>query len=466
MARELTPSEQDELAAIVGPAHVLVDADARVGYERDWTGRWSDPCAAVVRPGDTGETAAVLRWCDQHGVAVVPQGGNTGLVGGGVPHSGDDPTVVVSTRRLRAIGDVDVGAAQVTLGAGVTIAEWRDVARRHGLDAPIDFGARDSATIGGAIATNAGGSRVVRFGTMRQQVVGIEVALADGSIVGSLAGLPKETVGVHWPSLFAGSEGTLGIVTAARLRLVPHFAHVTTALVALESMAAAIDLLAALRTGLAALDAVELILPGAVDVVTTHVGAACPVAPAPVHLLVECADHSDTTDDLVALLARAEGVVDSAIATDATARQALVDRRDRITESIAAEATRVGTPTYKLDVAVPVGALEPLLAAAEDAATLAGGRLVAFGHLAEGNVHLNYLDVVDGAPIAARVLPAVAEFGGTISAEHGVGVAKSAWMPLVRTTAELDAARALRRALDPRHTMNPGVLEPPADGAA
>ncbi len=456
---------RDALARIVGDADVLVDDDVRASYETDWTGRWSGRAALVVRPGSTHEVAAVLAHCNRAAVPVVTQGGNTGLVGGGVPRAVGTPAVVLSTRRLRAVGDVDVGAGQVTLGAAVTIAEWRDIARRHGLDAPIDFAARDSATIGGAIATNAGGSRVVRYGTMRQQVTGIEAALADGSIVGSLSGLPKETVGLHWPSLLAGSEGTLGVVTAARLRLIPHFRHVTTALVALDSIDAAVALLATMRSALSTLDAVELILPSAVDLVDEHLARRSPVPAAGVQLLVECADHVDASDALLAVLAGSDGIVDSAIATGGPAREALVERRDRITEAIAAAATESGVPTLKLDVAVPVASLAALIDVAADAASATGARLVAFGHLAEGNVHLNYLgaaDATDATAIAERVLPSVAELGGTISAEHGVGVAKSRWMHLVRTPAELAAMSAIRDALDPRHVLNPGVLEPPA----
>ncbi len=221
-----------DLQAIVGHEHVILDPDVRASYERDWTGRFGGAAMAVVRPADPAQVVDVLRWCAENRVGVVTQGGNTGLVGGGVP--GGQGQIILSTRRLTDTGPVDVAASQVTLGAGVTIATWRDVAHGAGLDAPLDFGARDSATIGGAIATNAGGSRVVRFGTMRSQVAGIEAVLTDGTIVGSLAGLPKESAGLHWPSLLCGSEGTLAVVTAARLRLVPWYAHTATAFIAVS----------------------------------------------------------------------------------------------------------------------------------------------------------------------------------------------------------------------------------------
>lgn len=459
----------DTLVGIVGTAHVLADTDVRASYEVDWTGRYRGTCLAVVRPADTDEVGEVVRTCAALGIAIVPQGGNTGLVGGSVPRpQGTDPrpAVVLSTRRLGSLGPVDVGAAQATLGAGVTLAAWRDHARAVGLDAPVDFGARDSATIGGAIATNAGGSRVVRFGTMRQQVVGVEAVLASGEVVGSLAGLPKETVGVHLPSLLAGSEGTLAIITAARLRLVPWYRATATAMVGVAGLTEAVALLARLRGAVPSLDSVELVLPEALELVAAHLGSNPPIEGVGDRIgavvLVECAAHSDPTDELTEALGSAEEVVDAAVATEGPAREHLVAFRDRITEAINA----VGVP-YKLDVAVPVQRLPDLLQVARGAVDRIGGRLVPFGHLAEGNVHLNVLGLggPDGAEradtLARAILPEVAAMGGTISAEHGVGIAKTRWLHLVRSPAELDVLASIRRALDPAGLLNPGVLTPP-----
>lgn len=416
----------------------------------------------VIRPQDRDQVAAALAYCNREQIEVITQGGNTGLVGGGVPRpwpTAGRPTIMISTRRLTAIGDVDLDALQVTLGAGVTIAQWQSTSRAFGVDTPIDFASRDSATIGGAIATNAGGSRVLRYGTMRQQVLGIDAVLADGSCVGSLSGLPKETVGVHWPSLLAGSEGTLAIVTAARLRLVPHFEHRTAMLVSMASLDAAVALLGALRHRVATLDAVEVILPQAIQLVAHHLDREPPIVAGGVVLLVECAGHTDPTDDLIAVVAAAADVEGTAVATTQSARDDLVQFRDRITESISDEATRIGIPTYKLDVAVPIGAIGRLVDVAEHAAGATASRLVPFGHLAEGNMHLNYLGATDGSRIADIVLPAVAELGGTISAEHGVGIAKTRWLHLVRSDADLAAQTAIRRALDPNGILNPGVLD-------
>jgi FAD/FMN-containing dehydrogenase len=452
-----------ELRSAVGDSHVLVDADARAGYETDWTGRYSGRATAVVRPGTTAEVAAVLTACGREGAVVIPQAGNTGLVGGGVPRAGgqgDRPVVVLSTRRLTSVGEVDPAAMQLTAGAGVTIAQWRSAARAVGLDSPLDFAARDTATIGGAIATNAGGSRVVRFGTMRSQTAGIEAVLADGRVVGSLAGLPKETAGLHWPSVLTGSEGTLAVVTAARLRLVPRFAHVVTAMVATASIGDAVALTERLRRRVGALDSVEIIEPAALALVAEHLGTSAPVVPPPggTVVLVECADHVDPTDDLLAALGDAAD--HSAVAVDPAPRAHLVAFRDRITEALNLAAADV--PPFKLDVAVPMARLEELVTVARRAAADDGCRLVAFGHLAEGNLHLNHLGVRDPAALADTVLQAVADLGGTISAEHGIGIAKTPWLHLVRSAGDLRAQAAVKAALDPGGILNPGVLDPGA----
>ena len=443
------------LVEVVGAEHVLADPDVTASYAVDWTGRFRGEAKLVVRPGDSAQVAEVVRRCADAGAALVPQGGNTGLVGGSVPRR--QPMVVVSTRRLVDLGAVDAGAMQVTAGAGVTLAQWRAHARAAALDAPVDFASRDSATVGGAVATNAGGSRVVRFGTMRAQVVGVNAVLADGSCIGSLSGLPKETLGLHWPSLLCGSEGTLGILTALRLRVVPWYQRTATAMVATTGLEEAVAVLATLRAGVTHLDAVELILPEAMELVAAHLGATPPVGPDGVgaYVVVECADHEDPTDELTSALAERPEVVDAAITTEGPARDRLVAFRDRITESIAVQ----GVP-LKLDVAVPVARLPELLVAARRAVAGHGGRLVPFGHLAEGNVHLNVLDPGDPAAITDDVLTAAADLGGTISAEHGVGIAKARYLHLVRRPAELAAAAAVKHALDPSGILNPGVLDP------
>jgi FAD/FMN-containing dehydrogenase len=460
------PSDvSDDLRSVVGSEHVLVDDDLRAGYETDWTGRYSGKCLAVVRPTSTAETSEVVSYCNDNNIAIVTQGGNTGLVGAGVPRhaeAGVQPSILLSMSRLAQLGPVDTSTMQVTAGAGVTLADWRVHARSAGLDAPVDFAARDSATIGGAIATNAGGSRVVRFGTMRQQVVGIEAVLANGQTVGSLSGLPKETVGMHWPSLLAGSEGTSAVVTAARLKLVPWFGHTITALVAVETLDHAVDLLGRLRRDVASLDAVELIEPAAMVLVAAYLDRSPPItAPAGgSYLMIDCAAHLDPSRVLLDAIADAPGIVDAAVTTEAPRRADLLQFRDHITEAISAAATSTGRPTFKLDVAVPVPSLRKLLTIAQQAAEADGAQLIPFGHLAEGNLHLNYLGATNTERIAETVLNAVAGLDGTISAEHGVGIAKTRWLHLIREPGDLAAQRAIKQALDPNTILNPGVLHP------
>jgi FAD/FMN-containing dehydrogenase len=443
------------LGEIVGSEHVLTDRDVTASYATDWTGRFHGEALLVVRPADAAEVGAVVARCVDAHVPVVPQGGNTGLVGGSVPRP--SPMVVLSMRRLDRLGPVDEAAMQMSAGAGVTLARWRQHARRAGLDGPVDFASRDSATVGGAVATNAGGSRVVRFGTMRAQVVGVTAVLADGSEIGSLSGLPKETAGLHWPSLICGSEGTLAVITAVRLRLVPWYRHTATALVATRGLDDAVAVLSRLRAHVPHLDAVELILPEAMRLVADHLAAVPPVGrdndQIGAYVVVECADHTDPTDELTDALSGAAELLDAAVTTEGPARDRLVAFRDRIAEAIAAR----GVP-LKLDVAVPVGALTALMTEAHRVVNRHGGRLVPFGHLAEGNVHLNVLDPGDPEAITAEVLAAAAGLGGTISAEHGVGVAKARWLHLIRSPAELRAATAVKQALDPNGMLNPGVL--------
>lgn len=451
-----------DLVAAIGSDHVLVDDDLRAGYEVDWTGRYRGPSVAVVRPGTTAEVAAALQVCASHEAHVVTQAGNTGLVGGGVPRAGGGGNnVVLSLQRMTQVSAVDTASMQITAGAGVTLSDWRRAARAASLDTPVDFAARDSATIGGAIATNAGGSRVLRFGTMRQQIVGIEAVLSNGAVVGGLRSLPKETAGLHWPSVLAGSEGTLAVITAARLRLVPWYRQTTTAFVALESVDAAIDLLGDLRRSAPSLDAAEMISPAALELVAEHLGRRPPVADAraAIYVMVDCADHDDPTTQLTDVLARSTGLIDAAVTTDAAQRTDLIAFRDRITEAIAAASTSLGTPTFKLDVAVPLDAIGRLLDVAARAADHDGCRLIPFGHLAEGNLHLNHLGATDTGRIADTVLAEVAALGGTISAEHGIGVAKTPWLRLIRSPDELAAQAAIRTALDPTGTLNRGVLE-------
>src|SRR3954465_6453996 len=247
-------SLEHSLAEAIGDDHVLVDAQLRASYETDWTRRFHGKARCVVRPATTEEVAAAVRLCAAEGVAVCLQGGNTGLVGGSVPVDG---AVLLSTSRLRELGEVDPLAARVTAGAGVPRAVLQNHVRAAGFDVGVDFAARDSCTVGGMVATNAGGERVLRYGTMRAQLLGVEAVLADGSVVSRLTGLPKDNTGYDVVSLLAGSEGTLGVLTRLRLRLVPRQSGRAVALVAVQDTAAAVALVRRLRSDLPTLEAAE-----------------------------------------------------------------------------------------------------------------------------------------------------------------------------------------------------------------
>lgn len=444
------------LSEIAGAEHVLVDADLRASYETDWTGRFHGRARAVVRPAATSEVAAIVSACADAGVALCVQGGNTGLVGASVPA---DDAVLLSTSRLRQVGPVDHIAAQVTVGAGVTLAALQQHVRACGFDVGVDFAARESCTIGGMAATNAGGERVLRYGTMRVQLLGVEAVLADGAVVSRLTGLPKDNTGYDVVSLLAGSEGTLGIITRLRLRLVPLLTERVVALVAVADTTAAVDLVRALRDRLPTLEAAELFYADGLALVRAQAGLGAPFGDDhPAYVLVECAAHSDPTDDLLAALEEAPGVVDATVATDARGRHALWAYRESHTESINA----AGVPV-KLDVAVPLTSLAETVDALPDAITDAAphARTILFGHVNEGNLHVNVLDAVDDAEaVSDAVLKVVATFGGSISAEHGVGRAKREWLHLSRSAVEIAMMRSIKNALDPRALLNPGVLLP------
>lgn len=439
------------LAAIVGAGHVLSDPELRAGYERDYTGRFGGPARLVVRPADTAQVAAVMTACAEHGAAVVPQGGNTGLVGGGVPRGGE---VVVSLTRLREIGAVDPAAAQVTAGAGVTLSALAEAARVAGLDPGLDLGAREACTLGGLVACNAGGARALRYGTARERVAGLEAVLADGSVISRLAGLTKDNAGYELPALLIGSEGTLAVVTRVRWRLVPWLPARAAALVPLSGAAPAAALLGALRAHAPSLESCEFFLHEGLELVLAHQRRASPVAPAPFYVLAECAARSDPTDELAAAL-QAGGAHDAVIADDGAGRARLWALREGFAEAINATAV-----PHKLDVGVPLAELERFLAEVPAVAAAAGAeRVILFGHLADGNVHVNVLGPSRHDLRAEdAVLELVLACGGTISAEHGIGVAKARWLARARGKTELRAMRALKRALDPQGLLNPGVL--------
>ncbi len=441
-----------QLSAVVGPDHVLGDPALCASYETDFTGRYRGRARLVVRPADTAQVAQVLRCCHAAGVPVVTQGGNTGLVGGSVP-TPDGGEVVLSLRRLDGIGAVDTAVGQVTVGAGVVLSDLHRRVAAHGLEFGVDLAARDSATLGGMIATNAGGERVVRYGTTRANVVGLEAVLADGTVLDRLGGLPKDNTGYDLTNLLIGSEGTLAVVTRARLRLVPRLPERVTALVGLDSLQRALDVVARLRV-LESLELAEFFMAEGLALVLAASGLPVPFRTAySVYLLVECAGRRDPAEELAGVL-DAAGPGETAVALADADRRRLAAYRERHTESINA----AGVP-LKLDVTVPLAELPGFVA--DLPGVLAGrGRPYLFGHLAEGNLHVNLLQVAaeDEEAVTAAVLERVAAVGGSISAEHGVGRAKARYLHLSRSEAEIAVMRSVKAALDPAGVLNPGVV--------
>jgi FAD/FMN-containing dehydrogenase len=443
------------LERIVGPSEVLTDA-AAAGYGADWTGRFGREPLAVVRPGDVDEVAAVVAVCRRGRVALVPQGGNTGLVGGGVPGEG---AVVVSLRRLDGLGPVDLAAAQVTAGAGVTLERLRDAARAAGLRFGVDLAARGAATIGGMVATNAGGLHVLAHGTMRAQVLGVEAVLGDGSVVSHLTGLEKDNTGYDLAALLCGSEGTLGVVTAARLRLLPAMPETAVALLGVGSLDQALAVARRVRGASVGLEAAEVFWADGLDLVCAHLGTAPPFATRPeVYLLLEAAGRSDPTDALAAAVEGPELVTEVAVATDTSRRAELWRYREGHTDALAPHRP------HKLDVTVPLGRMARFVDDVRAVVTRLAphARCWLFGHLLDGNLHVNVTGIApDDDRVDEAVLTLVAGHGGSISAEHGIGRAKVRWLHLSRSPAEIAAMRAVKQALDPDAILNPGVLLPP-----
>lgn len=449
----------DRIRDVVGDSHCLTDPALRASYETDWTRRFHGSSLAVVRPASTDEVAAVLRACADAGVPVVPQGGNTGLVGGSVPRGGE---VVLSTLRLAELGDVDSDAGEVTLGAGVTLGAAQEQAQAAGWDVGVDLGARDSATIGGLVAANAGGIRVLRHGSMRRQILGIEAVMADGRVLRRLPGMPKDNTGYDVASLLAGSEGTLAVITRVRVRLVPVLSRRAVCVAGFADAAAGVHAAARLRRSLASVTALELFTDAGLDLVMRHAGVSPPFpGRTPVYLLVEVADGvADPSEALIEAVSELGVGESAAVAVDAAGRHRLWQLRERHTESINAE----GVP-HKLDVSVPLARYAELVERAPLAVrrVAPAARTISYGHVADGNLHVNVLGVPpdDESPDDA-VLGLVLELGGSVSAEHGIGVAKVEWLVRDRGEATVAAMRAIKDAWDPRGILNPGVLFPAA----
>jgi FAD/FMN-containing dehydrogenase len=465
-------SDLSELrAAFAG--RLLEGADATAPFLTDWRRKWTGQAIAVAQPDTAEGVAAVLRWCHAQRVAVVPQGGNTGLSGGATP-AAEGRSLVLSTARLQRTRAVDPVGCTITVEAGVTLQQVQDAAQAAERLFPLSLAAQGTCTIGGNLATNAGGVQVLRYGNARELCLGLEVATAEGELWNGLRALRKDNTGYDLRDLFIGSEGTLGVITAAVLKLFPRPAAQVAAWVAVPTPAAALALLALAQQRLASeLTAFELISETCLQLVLHHVHAARrPLAEAaPWYVLLEVSSaHSEAAateaiEGLLEAALEAGHASDAALSASVAQFRSLWALREDISESQGAEG-----PTIKHDIALPIARIPAFIEAtgAAIARHFPALRLVVFGHLGDGNLHYNLSPPAGGmdrAAFAAREAPlnrllhdAVHEAGGSISAEHGLGVLRRDEAARYKTAVERRLMHSLKRAFDPLNLMNPGKL--------
>ncbi|MDX9707494.1 MAG: FAD-binding oxidoreductase [Azospira sp.] len=455
----------DSLRALVGDGNVLT-GEAMAPQLVDWRGRYRGAAHCVVRPGSTAEVAAVVRACAEAGAPIVPQGGNTGLCGGATPDATGN-AVLVCLGRMNRIRDIDPDNDTLTAEAGCTLAAVQAAAA--GRLFPLALASEGSAQIGGNLSTNAGGVQVLRYGNARELTLGLEVVLPSGEIWNGLRGLRKDNTGYDLKHLFIGAEGTLGIITAATLKLFPLPRVHATGWVALASPAAAIGLLGDLRDEFGPLlTACELISDVALDFVLRHMpGSVRPLGASPWHLLVELSSggDADLQSRLEAWLAGRLGAgacSDAVVAPSAAQARRLWALRENISEAQKREGISI-----KHDISLPISRLPVFLeqAGAALAAAFPGLRTVAFGHVGDGNLHYNLsmpeagdnTAFIAAQPTVNRIVhDLVHAHGGSISAEHGLGQLKREEILRYKSTVEIELMRALKRALDPLGLMNPG----------
>ena len=447
---------QKRLADIVGAAHVLTDAAQTQPYLTDWRKQYSGPAECVVRPGSTEEVARVVALCVGEGVAVVPQGGNTGLVGGSVP-TGARREVVLALGRMNRIRSLDRLNDTATVEAGCVLAAVQAAAADAGRLFPLSLAAEGSCQIGGNLSTNAGGVNVLRYGTAREQVLGLEVVLPDGRVWDGLRGLRKDNTGYDLKQLFLGAEGTLGVITAAVLRLYPKPTASATAWIALASPAQAVELLAALRSRVGErISAFELVSHSCLQAVLAHVpGARDPLGtPHAWYVLAEFGDSGSTEDLRERLVAALEGH-EAVLAQSGEQARSLWRIRESIPEAQFAN--------VKHDISLPISRIPDFVASAGEAlrATFPDNEIYCFGHVGDGNLHYNIGPqalLAQRAAVNRLVYQAVERLGGSISAEHGLGQLKREEIRAHKAPLELELMRKLKAALDPRGLMNPGKV--------
>jgi FAD/FMN-containing dehydrogenase len=467
-APQLSPELVARFRAIVGDKYAMTDAADIAPYVTEERDLFHGLSPLVLRPGSTAEVSAICKLASEHRIALVPQGGNTGLVGGQTPHHGE---VVISMRRMDRIRDIDAASNTMTCEAGVVLQIAQQKAA--GIDRlfPLSLGAEGSCTIGGNLSTNAGGTAALAYGVAREMALGLEVVLADGRILNGLSKLKKDNTGYDLRNLFIGAEGTLGIITAATLKLFPKPHAIETAFVGLNSPDQALKLLAISQNEAAgSLTSFELLSDISVDFSVRHgIDIRNPLANQhPWYVLMELSSsRDDARDALESILSQGldNGIVDdAAIASSLTQRQAFWKLRD---EMSAAQKPEGGS--IKHDISVPVAAVPSFIAEANAAVVklIPGARPVPFGHLGDGNIHYNVSQPIgtDAADFLGRwhevnavVFAIVLRMGGSISAEHGIGVLKRDELPEVKDKVAIELMRSIKAMLDPLGIMNPGKV--------
>lgn len=463
-----------DLAALLGPAGICTDQDVLRPWLTDWRGRYHGRSRAMLSPATTAEVAAVVQRCAAAGAALVPQGGNSGMVGGATPDASGGQ-LLLSLRRMNQIRALDADAGVAVAEAGVILQHLHDAAATHGMRFPLTLGGKGSATIGGLVATNAGGTQVLRFGTMRALTLGVEAVLADGTVVDTLAPLAKDNRGYDLRHLLCGSEGTLAVITAASLRLVPQPAARAVGWIGAASPADALKILRAFTAASGgAMEGFELMPESAVKAVLRHQpGTRRPIsAPGAWHILTEWTgdDEQALADRLIAAaapLADAGLIADMAIA----ASHASADAWWGLREGISA-ASRAAGPALQHDISLPVALVPDFIgtSAAALAADWPGIGTMAYGHLGDGNLHYHVAPppggdapgwlAAHGAAVSMAVYRHVEALGGSISAEHGIGQAKLAVLRALASPGRIAALRGVKAGLDPHGLFNPGKLVP------
>lgn len=461
----------ERLKLAAGPGGFSEDAAEIAPYLEEWRSRMQGRTSLLLKPATTEQVSAILTICHETGTAIVPQGGNTGLVGAQIPLHGE---VLLSLKRMNRIRALDVPGMTLTAEAGVTLKQAQDAAAGRQLLFPLSLGSEGSCTIGGNISTNAGGNHVLRYGMMRALVLGLEVVLADGRVLPMLKSLHKDNTGYDLKQLFIGAEGTLGIVTAASLRLFPHPAQMVTALTAVPSPEAALALLGHMqaRTG-GLLSSFELVSRPTLEMVLRHIpGTRDPLSePSPWYVLMEVSGGAGASLEVLTQSALEEAAA-SEFLTDAVVAQNQAQARSfwHMRETISEAEKREGV-SIKHDISVPVASIPAFIAEATAVVVkkFPGARPICFGHMGDGNLHFNFSTPSgQDAAFAAQwdemqltVHDIVKHYSGSISAEHGIGQMKRDLLPRYKSSEELDAMRALKHAFDPKNILNPGKTVPP-----